>query len=169
VDLRPRATTIEELRQLPLPTATGRTGRLRGVETATFRIRARLVAERRQGDRDIHLLVADPTTNGTMITELPDARCFGPAQSAQRNAMATARAELERACGPAPFGRLRRLAGSATVTGVGFHDEPHHPRQPGVAPDDVELHPVLALTGLTCRSLGVDPPVPPWSAAARAD
>ncbi len=158
VDLAPRATTVDRLGSIPAPTITERTPRLARVETSTFRVPARLVAERRQRDHDIHLIVADPATGATMITELPDPACAGPLQSAQRPAMAAARATLERACGPAPAGRFRRLSGTATLAGVGFLDEPHHPAQPGAAPNSIELHPILALTGLSCRSRGFDPP-----------
>ena len=152
VDLTPRATTIDELGRVPAPTITEKTPRLHGIETSTFRVEARLVAERRQRDHDIHLIVADPATGRTMITEFPDPSCTGPAQSAQRTSMAAARTELEHACGPAPAGRFRRLAGTATLSGVGFLDEPHHPPQPGAAPNSIELHPVLGLTDVSCRA-----------------
>lgn len=148
VDLSPRPGTIDALGRLPAHRVTEQLPRLPGVETTTFRVPARLVAERYQHDHDIHLIVADPATGRTMITELPDPGCRGPAQSAERGAMAKAREQLLRACGPAPAGRFRRLEGSATVTGVGFFDDPHH--QPGAAPNAIELHPVLGLSGLRC-------------------
>jgi hypothetical protein len=43
------------------------------------------------------------------------------------------------------------LSGSATVTGVGFFDVIHG--QTGVAPNGIELHPVVAFTKATCKSL----------------
>src|SRR3954452_19202559 len=69
VDLVPRPTTVDALGRIPAPAITERTPRLPGVETRTFRVRTNLVAERRQRDHDIHLIVADPATGRTMITE----------------------------------------------------------------------------------------------------
>jgi hypothetical protein len=152
VVLTPRPATVAGLDGLPASTITPITPRVAGVETTTYRVEVRLVAERLQQDHDIHLIVADPTTKRTMITEFPDPTCRGSAQSAQRAQMTASRAALERACGPAPSGVFRRLAGIATLTGVGFLDEPHHPPQPGAAPNSIELHPVLAFASPHCRA-----------------
>ena len=40
-------------------------------------------------------------------------------------------------------------AGSATLTGVGFFDIPHG--QTGVAPNAIELHPVLKFSSTNCQ------------------
>jgi len=56
--------------------------------------------------------------------------------------MAAARAALLRSCGPARTGRFRLLTGTATITGVAFFDVIHGQR--GVAPNGIELHPVLS-------------------------
>jgi hypothetical protein len=153
VDLTPRSTTIAALNSVPAPQITPQTGRIPGPETTTYRVRARLVGERRQRDHDIHLVLADPRTGQTMISEFPDPTCRGVVQSAQRTAMAAARSTLELACGPPPTGIFRILAGSAEVTGVGFLDEPHRPAQPGAAVNSVELHPVLGLSVSACRTV----------------
>jgi hypothetical protein len=36
------------------------------------------------------------------------------------------------------------------VTGVGFFDVKHSTPQTGVAPNNIELHPVLRLSGASC-------------------
>ena len=46
---------------------------------------------------------------------------------------------------PARHGSFTNLSGTATLTGVGFFDELHG--QTGVAPNGIELHPVLSFSG----------------------
>jgi hypothetical protein len=65
--------------------------------------------------------------------------------------MRSARSALLRSCGPASSSHFTALSGSATVTGVGFFDVIHG--QTGVAPNGIELHPVLGFTKATCKSL----------------
>src|SRR2546425_742720 len=67
VDFKPRTTTLRALRRLRRPTEP--TGRIRGVETTTYRVRARVLAAKIEEDSDIHLVIADPATGGTMIGE----------------------------------------------------------------------------------------------------
>jgi hypothetical protein len=61
--------------------------------------------------------------------------------------MAAARDAFIAACGP-PTGSYRTITGTATVSGVGFFDRIHGQR--GVAPNGIELHPVLAFTARSC-------------------
>ena len=87
-----------------------------------------------------------------MIVELPDPNCQGAANSLKRTQIAAVRSAFISACStppswPAPF---KHLHGTATITGVGFVDVVHTPAQTGVAPNDVELHPVLRLSSLHC-------------------
>jgi hypothetical protein len=42
------------------------------------------------------------------------------------------------------------LKGTATVTGVGFFDVKHSTPQTGVAPNNIELHPVLRVSSANC-------------------
>jgi hypothetical protein len=42
------------------------------------------------------------------------------------------------------------LKGSATITGVAFFDVKHNNPQHGVAPNNIELHPVLRFSYPTC-------------------
>lgn len=60
--------------------------------------------------------------------------------------MAAARAALLCSCGPARTGRFGLLTGTATITGVAFFDVIHGQR--GVAPNGIELHPVLSFKAL---------------------
>ena len=140
VDLVPRATTVAALRRLSAPPNLG--ARLPGAEMHTWRIRVRLLWSKLEDDSDVHLVVADPATGGTMIVELASPSCaLGSPAVAQIGAARTA---LVRACG-VPVRSFTRLHGTATIDGVGFFDFLHAQR--GVAPNGIELHPVLRFAG----------------------
>jgi hypothetical protein len=101
-----------------------------------------------EDDVDIHLVIADPRFPArTMIVEFPLAICVFRAAPVRKRQMARARAAIVRACG-APSESFQRLSGTATVTGVGFFDTVHG--QTGVAPNGIELHPVLGFVSWNC-------------------
>jgi hypothetical protein len=158
INFTPKATTIRTLRS-----RVGLHGlrRLPGVETRTFRLRAALVEMKLEEDSDIHLVIADPRARRlTMIVEFPDTSCVAGASRQARAKMRRARTSLVSACG-SPTSSFTGLAGMATISGVGFFDERHG--QTGVAPNGIELHPVVGLTQLSCRRAGgpLPPPGPP--------
>jgi hypothetical protein len=124
--------------------------RIPGVEFRTYRIRASLLEAKRETDHDVHLVVANPhNLTQTMIVQLPDVGCRGPASSQKRAQMQRARRAYERASGAPSPTRFARLRGSAVIVGVGFFDFRHGQR--GVAPNGIELHPVLSFTSSGCR------------------
>lgn len=147
VSFQPRPATVDALVHLR------RSGSLAGerdrpVELTTYVVRARLVELKAEHDSDIHLVIADPAHPGeTMIVEFPSPGCTTGASPAAREAMASARAALVAACGPAGES-FRSLSGTATITGVGFFDFFHN--QTGVAPNVIELHPVLGFASSSC-------------------
>lgn len=144
VNFHPRLTTTSHLRRLK-PTGLGARGV--GPERTTYRIKARLVAAKHEDDGDFHLVVADPRHPGrTMIVEFPSSSCTR--HSLKRKAMRRARTAFVRACGLPPSTYFARLHGPATITGVGFFDSKHGQR--GVAPNAIELHPVLVFTRARC-------------------
>ena len=149
VSLSPKTTSVAALRALRAPQRLG--GRIPGVETTTYRIQARLVAMRLEGDGDVYLTVVDPKTPGTMVVEFPAAACTRKASAQVRLLMRNARAALIAACGEPDPGSFTRVGGTATITGVGFFE-------PGdgasdAAPNGIELHPVLGFRMTEC-SLG---------------
>jgi hypothetical protein len=149
VDLRPRATTVRALRALRAPAVGPATPRLAGVERRTYRLRARLIELKLEADSDIHLVIADPTSRRrTMIVEFPASGCTHGARATLRREMSAARRAVIAACGTPSATRFERLSGSATITGVGFFDVIHG--QTGVAPDGIELHPVLGFWARGC-------------------
>jgi hypothetical protein len=67
--------------------------------------------------------------------------------------MASARSALTKSCGqaPGPPSDFKDLQGTATVTGVEFFDVKHGTPQTVVAPNNIELHPVLRLSDSNCK------------------
>jgi hypothetical protein len=149
VDMHIQPTTIAFLRGLKPPAHLPATTRIRPVETTRWQVRARLVAFKIESDSDVHLVVADPDSGGAMIVEFPAANCVGAkAPVKARQLMKNARAALIRACGNPTTQRFTLLSGSAVINGVGFFDFKHGQR--GVAPNAIELHPVLGFTSSNC-------------------
>jgi hypothetical protein len=88
-------------------------------------------------DGDYHLVLASlHNPNVTMIAEVPDPGCSGENES---GVFETVRQQLMERLN-APGGEPRPLV---RITGVGFFDYIHGQR--GVAPNGIELHPVLAV------------------------
>jgi hypothetical protein len=136
VDLTPRPTTISALARLPAPRAERPQRRRLPLEFRTFRVRAIIIGgDDSENDGDIHLIIADPVDrNVTMIAEIPDSAC------ALGSRHASAYAEARRV-----MARLTRGTEiEVEIEGVAFWDRPHG--QSGVAPNAIELHPVLRIT-----------------------
>ena len=154
VNFTPHDTSIGRLRNRRDPHTKPSTPRLDGVETTTFRVKVRLIEFKREDDKDIHLVVSVPSARSkTMIVEFPDTSCNGASSSPKKSQMAKARSDLTKACGavPGPSSDFADLKGTATVTGVGFFDVKHGTPQTGVAPNNIELHPVLKVSGIDCQ------------------
>lgn len=97
-------------------------------------------------DGDYHLLISDAADGPTMIVEAPDPSCA--AGSPYREGMERVRRSAVQLLGlPGP--RLREVSPPkrARVVGVPFWDKRHG--QSGMAPNGIELHPLLALEPLT--------------------
>jgi hypothetical protein len=75
-----------------------------------------------------------------------DTRVAAPKRRLQ---MQNARSRFINACGFPSSSEFTPLSGRATVTGVGFFGSIHG--QTGVAPNGIELHPVLAFTRTRCH------------------
>jgi hypothetical protein len=101
-------------------------------ERHVFRVNASVTLVRPEADSDLHLVLSDGTR--TMIAESPSPSCTAHATPLRRRQMAQARAQV-------------RLCAKARVTGVAFFDFKHG--QTGVAPNAIELHPVLAFRCLS--------------------
>jgi hypothetical protein len=131
-------TTIFYLRSLPAPAVLPVRSRLRPVETTVWSLSAVLLRYKMETDSDYHLVLSD-SGGRTMIAEIPAPQCiatspFLPAIRVVRRAF-TARF--------APTRAWQRPRVPVTIIGVGFFDFKHG--QSGVAPNAIELHPVLAI------------------------
>jgi hypothetical protein len=157
--------TVTELRQLVSPFANNQPGpqdsRSAPVELTVYTLTVALVGARIESDSDVHLVVADPNDPGaTMIVEFPDPACIESKDAALVARMTNARSAVLKAAprlvqqiaagGAIPAAAfdpqtqkmlLQPMGGLAQIIGVGFFDTVHG--QDGVAPNGVELHPVL--------------------------
>jgi len=145
---RHKTTTVRALRAKPV--VRGPAGsRGPGVESTVYQVRARLVEAKLESDSDIHLVIRDLATAGTMIVEFPLVpSCADGATAGAKTRMKNARAAFAAACGMPSDTSFESLTGKATIQGVGFFDFLHG--QTGIAPNGIELHPVLRFANSTC-------------------
>jgi hypothetical protein len=134
-------TTVRQLVRLPRPAYLPNT-RL-PIERHVYSVIASATLLREEDDQDFHVILRSGPYH--MISEAPNAPSCTPNATPYRKAqMRVARS------------RVRRFCARARVIGVAFFDYYHGQR--GVAPNVIELHPILAYT---CLSGGTAPPRPP--------
>lgn len=122
--------TIRYLVTRPRPASIG-DARL-AFERSVFTVTAAVTLVRQESDGDLHLVLQ--AGGNHMIAESPLPTCTSQALLVYRKAMATARSHVQ-------------LCARARITGVAFFDFDHG--QTGVAPNAIELHPVLKFHCLT--------------------
>jgi hypothetical protein len=134
VDLSPVPMTVAKLIALPPPR--NPVARVAPVEDTTYQVSATLSEFKTEADSDYHLVLTSGAK--TMIAEIPSPTCVtgGPLQPGIANARAEFDARLM-----SSMQRFLKVNVPVTVTGVGFFDRIHG--QTGVAPNGIELHPVL--------------------------
>lgn len=129
--------TIATMRGWPAPNPIPANNRVSPYETTQWVLNATLTQYKLEGDSDYHLVIQDSAGN-TMIAEIPSPNCvgagspFGPGISNARNefdARYTATTSFQTANIP------------VQIKGVGMFDFLHG--QTGVAPNGIEIHPVL--------------------------
>ena len=107
-------------------------------------MKAQPIQAKLEDDKDIHLVISIPNApKKTMIVEFPKPTCV--ASSFKRYRIARARRQFVNDCGSVSASSWLKLAGRVTIMGVGFWDDKHG--QIGVAPNAIELHPVLSFRG----------------------
>ena len=122
--LPPASTTIHFLVTRPAP-PTLPVNRL-PFEHHVYRVTAAVTLIRQEQDGDLHLVLQAGADH--MIAEAPSPSCDSRATSLRREQMTVARTHV-------------RLCAHAHITGVAFFDFDHG--QTGVAPNAIELHPIL--------------------------
>jgi hypothetical protein len=152
VNFNERRIKVNKLRHLDPPSSLSTdTPRLNGIEKQVFEIRAQVITAAIEDDGDIHLVIASRTARAQqMIVEFPDPKCV--ASPFKRDHIAHARQAMLNNCGSISSGSFTDLSGNVIIRGVGFWDEDHG--QKGVAPNAIELHPVLGFTGNCSRVSG---------------
>lgn len=157
IDLTPQVTTIAALRAVS--TAAGGYCSRTSNETTTYELKdVHLKFERLEADSDYHIIASD-SSGGTMIVEVPYPGCVGHDACSGQSAtpllcdITHARAAVDaKNPGATSYADL----GTGTVIGVGFFDTDelmNSPRPTGMAPNGMELHPVLAI----CFGQGCNP------------
>lgn len=118
-------------------------------ETTLYRVLCLLKGFKLENDGDIHLIIADTTHHSyTMIAEIPDSSCPDAIAGGHAHDFADARRALLGMASAQGF-QLDTLfqwfspMPLISISGVGYYDPPHG--QAGKAPDNLELHPVLAI------------------------
>jgi hypothetical protein len=146
--------SVSALGALPRPAGIDDSTPRLPAETATYTVRATIYADHLESDRDIHLVLKDPSNEAQMIAELPDPSCTSAADPALQALMTASRSAYVAACGPASADSGNyHVQATAQVTGIRLFDT--LVGQFGRAPNAVELHPVLGIKILSaCRKLG---------------
>jgi hypothetical protein len=128
---------IFHLRTLPAPSSPPVTSRVKPVETSVYSVSAILLRYKYEVDSDIHLVIAD-SGGRTMIAEMPAPECVG-ASSPFLPSIKYVRSKFTSQFHPSSS--WHRVDTKVQIAGVGFFDFKHG--QSGVAPNAIELHPVL--------------------------
>jgi hypothetical protein len=139
VSLAPVDSTIAALAALPGSANPPPNSRIAPTELTTFRLHATLVEFKAEGDGDVHLVLSDGNGH-TLIAEIPKNACVG---AGSPFAAAIAAAEKQFAAHYTTSGSFQTVNVPVVLSGVGFFDFQHG--QTGVAPNAIELHPVLAI------------------------
>ncbi len=128
VTLTPQESTIADLVSIAPPIIP--TDRVGPTEMTTFRITGKVIVHKTEADSDIHIALED-TQGNHMIVEATSPSC------AQGSVVLK---QIEEA---RPTAEAAQIGQTVTVTGVGFFDRLHG--QSGVAPNGIELHPILSI------------------------
>lgn len=155
VNVSPVSGTIVELISLQAPADPDQIpDRLAPTEETVYTLQATLTAYKLEADGDFHLVIADENNN-TMIAEIPDpdfcahSLWLTEIQSARKafddrfhQTLIGLQSLMTVAEGGVPM--ITKVSVPVILTGVGFFDRLHG--QTGVAPNGIELHPVLSIT-----------------------
>jgi hypothetical protein len=134
------SSTIYNFHQSVRPGSLPSNGRVSPRETTQYRLSGTLTKYVREADSDYHLVIKD-SAGRTMIVELPASNCVG-AGSPFGPGIARARSQFDARFTATTS--MKTTSTPVTIKGVGFWDFIHG--QTGVAPNGIEVHPVLDIT-----------------------
>ena len=133
------STTIANMRAFTTPNPIPPNNRVSPAETTVWVINATLTLFKLESDSDYHLVIQDASGN-TMITEIPAPSCVGSTSPFLAD-ITSARAAFDAKFTATTSFQTANIP--VQITGVGMFDFPHG--QTGAAPNQIELHPVLAI------------------------
>ena len=141
----PIKTTIADLITLPAPATPPDNSRVLPTEGNLYVVNATMTFFKKETDVDYHIVIQDDQGR-TMVTEIPSPACIlsptSPRQlisSPFSEGITTARAKFDSMF--TATNTFQQVSVPVQITGVGFFDFLHG--QTGVAPNGIELHPVL--------------------------
>ncbi len=138
VNLTPKPATVEDLAALPVPDGFGRDAERLEPEFHVYTVTATLMEFKEEVDSDIHLVIVGESGQ-EMIAEIPDPECVQGSRVLPQ--ISRARAQFVDRFGQPSRTSWDPVDAPIRVTGVLFFDVRHG--QNGVAPNAVELHPVI--------------------------
>jgi hypothetical protein len=145
----PVRSTIAALRGIPAPASPPLNARVAPTETTVYLVNGIINVYKLEDDVDYHIVFQDPIGN-TMVTEIPSPACDG-STSPFDAAVAAVRAKFDAHFSATSNFQTANLP--VQMKGVGFFDFIHG--QTGVAPNGIELHPILDFTFTTASTVTV--------------
>src|SRR5205085_3090455 len=150
----PLLTTIANLRSFPAPAdppGPPDNARVFPWEGTAYTISGTMTLYKKESDVDYHIVVQDDQGR-TIVTEIPSPACIitystprVPAPSPFTASISIARGKFDARFAATPFFQTANIP--VRMTGVAFFDFIHG--QTGVAPNGIELHPILDITFTT--------------------
>lgn len=138
----PIPATVKEMVAWQAPAVRPKDQRIQPVETTLWTVEATMIGYRHAEDGDFHLVLYDieDGVGRSMVAEIPDPT-FVARRSPIRREIAAARRAFIRAGFSPVLGRFKACSVRVRVTGLGFYDSRHG--QEGLAPNGIEVHPVV--------------------------
>src|SRR6185503_14897169 len=138
----PTSTTLTDLTSFIAPTLLPDNNRIQPTETTLWVVNATLKQYQKQADSDYHLLLVDGAGH-QMIAEIPSPNCVST-NNRFYSGIVRARADFDARY--TATSSLKTANVPVQITGVGFFD--YLAGQTGVAPNGVELHPIIDIVFL---------------------
>jgi hypothetical protein len=160
---RSTSVSIATMRGWAAPQPAPPSSRVAPAETTQWIVQATLTKYKMEGDEDIHLVLQD-SAGRTIIAEIPSPSCVGassPFHAAVQHALAQFNARLTASSS------FQTANLPVRIKGIGMFDFLHG--QTGVAPNGIELHPVLDIAFTSARPLRLAPSVEPPAPLEDAD
>jgi hypothetical protein len=133
--------TVEEVRDLKPPKWSNTLPRTAGAESTMYSIECLITSYKQEADGDYHLVCQSPESAATIVVEVVDPDCAVGSHALGHIKMVrsgfTRFLEAPKKSGWTTLNPPKKLR----IAGPGFFDKPH--KQRGVAPNGIEIHPVL--------------------------